>query len=113
MDTAKHTDQELVDDNPTQADDDDQGLTEETPNKGDKGALWLLAGVVALAGGTLWMIRDVWTAKPVATESAQIESVASPSAAASASGALPSAAPPAARGVRVRVRDARVRGIAG
>jgi hypothetical protein len=90
VDTVKHTDQELVDDNPSQVDD-DEALTEETPNKGDKGALWLLAGVVALAGGTLWMIRDVWTAKPVAMDSAQIESVASPSAAASASGALPSA----------------------
>ena len=91
VDTVKHTDQELVDDNPNQADD-NEALTEETPNKGDKGALWLLAGVVALAGGTLWMIRDVWTAKPVAADSAQIESVASPSAAASASGTLPSAA---------------------
>ncbi len=32
--------------------------------KGDKGALWLLVGVVVLAGSTLWLIRDIWTSKP-------------------------------------------------
>jgi hypothetical protein len=35
--------------------------------KSDFGALWLLAGVVALTGSFLWMIRDVWLSKPVAT----------------------------------------------
>ena len=94
METPRHTEHESVDENLADPEDNAATSDEETRGKGDNGALWLLAGVVALAGGTLWMIRDVWTAKPVATESVQMESAAghARSAPAPMAGTLPSAA---------------------
>jgi hypothetical protein len=67
----KPNDQELVDETAAQPQDDAESSTSAKRQKGENGALWLLAGVVALAGGTLWMIRDVWLAKPVNTQVSQ------------------------------------------
>lgn len=83
MESEKHSNQELVDENLAEGQDDAQAPTMETRSKGDYGALWLLAGVVALAGGTLWMIRDVWTDRPVAAELPQLEAPAGQAASAS------------------------------
>ncbi|MCO6413848.1 MAG: hypothetical protein J5I92_14000 [Thiogranum sp.] len=41
--------------------------------KGDFGAVGILIIVVAMAGSTLWMIRDVWTDRPVAPGVADID----------------------------------------
>lgn len=76
----KHTDQELVDENSDEPQDDTEAGAPEKPTKGESGALWVLAAVIAMAGWTLWMIRDVWLSKPVATEMSHSESVSSQTA---------------------------------
>lgn len=74
MESVNQNEKASTDQDPALPADDDNVESSETRSKGENGALWLLAGVVAMAGTTLWMIRDVWTSKPVAANVQTIES---------------------------------------